>query len=158
LDGMDIYVKSGHVVDPYFHLSMLSSMNRWRKVWFFFKNDADAPLPVLMSIRPVPQPNWGYGVARRDLHRLQPLCEVVQQLRREWADELGPSTDLFQPPGSTTAPTGDGHVDVSRAKFSRLFLLRGVGRCRDQHSYPQGPSSWGRPESWGQPRPLKRRG
>jgi hypothetical protein len=115
---MDIYVKSGHVVDPYFHLSMLSSMNGWRKVWFFFKNDADAPLPVLMGIRPVPQPNWGYGVARRDLHRLQPLCEVVQQLRREWADEPGPSTGLFQPPGSTTAPTSDGHVDVSRAKLS----------------------------------------
>jgi hypothetical protein len=39
-------------------------------------------LPVFMGCHPVPQPNWGYAVAKRDLRRLQPLCEVIQQLLR----------------------------------------------------------------------------
>jgi hypothetical protein len=33
----------------------------WRKVWFFLRYDADAPLPVFMGSHPVPQPKWGYG-------------------------------------------------------------------------------------------------
>jgi hypothetical protein len=80
LGGVDIYVKSWHVFDPYFHLPMFGSTDRWGKVWFFLRNDVDASLPVFMGSCPVPQPNWGYGVARRDLRRLQQLCEVVQQL------------------------------------------------------------------------------
>jgi hypothetical protein len=44
----------------------------------FLRNDTDAPLPVFMGSCPVPQPNWGYGVAQRDLHRKQPLREVIQ--------------------------------------------------------------------------------
>jgi hypothetical protein len=83
LGGMEIRVKSGHGVIPYFHLPMSRSVDGWRKVWFFLRNDADAPLPVFTGSHPVPQPNWGYGVARRYLRRLQPLCEVVQQLWRE---------------------------------------------------------------------------
>jgi hypothetical protein len=98
LCGMDIYVKYGHSVDPYFHLPMLGSMDRWWKVWFFLRNDADTPLPMFTVSRPVPQPNWGYGVAKRDLRRLQPLHEVIQQLRREGL--MG--TDLPQLSGSTT--------------------------------------------------------
>jgi hypothetical protein len=39
-------------------------------------------VPVLTGSRPVPQPNWGYDVAQRDLYRLQPLHEIVQQLLR----------------------------------------------------------------------------
>jgi hypothetical protein len=35
-----------------------------------------------MGSRPVPQPKWGYGVTEKDLRRLQPLCDVVQQLLR----------------------------------------------------------------------------
>jgi hypothetical protein len=38
------------------------------------------PLPVFMGSCPIPQPNWGYEFARRDLCSLQPLREVVQQL------------------------------------------------------------------------------
>jgi hypothetical protein len=38
------------------------------------------PLPVFTSSRSIPQPNWGYGVVKKDLRRLQPLCEVVQWL------------------------------------------------------------------------------
>jgi hypothetical protein len=41
-----------------------------RKVWFTFRNDTDVPLLIFMGSHPVPQPNWGYDVAQRDLHRL----------------------------------------------------------------------------------------
>jgi hypothetical protein len=41
---------------------------------------AEVPLPVFMDSRPVPESNWEYEVAWRDLCRLQPLREVVQQL------------------------------------------------------------------------------
>jgi hypothetical protein len=55
--GADIYVKSGHGVDPYFHLPMSKSTGRSWKVWFFLRNDADAPLPMFTDSHPVPQPN-----------------------------------------------------------------------------------------------------
>jgi hypothetical protein len=54
----------------------------WRKVWFFLGNDADMLLPVFMGSLPTPQPKWGYVVAQKDLHRVQPLLEVVQWLLR----------------------------------------------------------------------------
>jgi hypothetical protein len=57
---------------------MFGPPDGWWKVWFFPRNDTDAPLPVFTGSRPIPQPNWGYGVAQRDLHRLQPLREVIQ--------------------------------------------------------------------------------
>jgi hypothetical protein len=38
---------------------------------------------MFISNRPIPQPNWGYGVAKKDLDKLQPLREVAQQLQRE---------------------------------------------------------------------------
>jgi hypothetical protein len=47
-----------------------------------------------------------------------------------------PRADLFQLPGSTTPSAGDYHVVVSRAELSRPSLLRGVGRCGDQHPHP----------------------
>jgi hypothetical protein len=37
-------------------------------------------LPVFTGSHPMPQPNWGYRVAMRDLQMLQPLHEVIQQL------------------------------------------------------------------------------
>jgi hypothetical protein len=49
-------------------------------VWFFLRNDTDALLHVFMGSRPIPQPNWGYGVAQKDLRRLQPLQEVIGKL------------------------------------------------------------------------------
>jgi hypothetical protein len=81
LGGVDIYVKSRHGVDPYFDLPMSESTDGWQNVWFFLRNDTDVPLPVFTGSHLVPQPNWGYRVARRDLHRVQPLHEVIQQLR-----------------------------------------------------------------------------
>jgi hypothetical protein len=50
---------------------------KWRKVWFFLRNDADASLPVFMGSRPMPQPKWRYGVAQKDLRMLQPLHNVI---------------------------------------------------------------------------------
>jgi hypothetical protein len=80
--GVHNYVKFGHRVDPYFH-PLSESMDEWHKIWFFLRNDFDAPLPMFTGSHPIPQPNWGCGVAWRELHRLQPLREVIQQLRRE---------------------------------------------------------------------------
>jgi hypothetical protein len=80
LGGMDIYVRSGHIVGPYFHLPMSGPSDWWQKVWFFWRNDADASLSIFTGSRPIPQPNWGYGVAKKDLRELQPLLQVDQQL------------------------------------------------------------------------------
>jgi hypothetical protein len=80
--NVDIFVRSNHGVNPYFHLPMSDPLDKWRKEWFFLWNDTDALLHMLKGSHPVPQPNWGYGVAQTDLHRLQPLCDVIQQLLR----------------------------------------------------------------------------
>jgi hypothetical protein len=58
-------------------------MKGWQKKWFYLWNDIDVPLPTFTGNRPVLQPNWGYGVVKKDLGKLQPLREVVQQLQRE---------------------------------------------------------------------------
>jgi hypothetical protein len=52
----------------------------WQKLCFFLSNDADMLLPVFTGSHSIPQPNWRYNVAQKDLHRLQPLSEVVQWL------------------------------------------------------------------------------
>jgi hypothetical protein len=69
-------------IDPYFRLLMSDPLNGWWKVWFFLRNDVDAPLPMFMESRPIPQPKWGYGVAQKHIRRLQPLHDVIQQLLR----------------------------------------------------------------------------
>jgi hypothetical protein len=33
-----------------------------------------------MGSRPIPHPNWGYGMAQMELRRLQPLLEAVRGL------------------------------------------------------------------------------
>jgi hypothetical protein len=60
---------------------MPGPLNGWQNVWFFLRNDADTQLPMFMGSRPIPQPNWVYEVVRVDLHRLQPLREVVERLQ-----------------------------------------------------------------------------
>jgi hypothetical protein len=77
---VDIFIRSRHGVDPHFHIPMSVPPDGWLKLWFFLRNDTDASFPVFMGSHPIPQPIWGYGVAKRDLHRQQPLREVVQQL------------------------------------------------------------------------------
>jgi hypothetical protein len=56
LSGVNIYIKFGHGVDPYFHLPMSESTDGWWKVWFFLRNDADALLSLFMGSRPSAQP------------------------------------------------------------------------------------------------------
>jgi hypothetical protein len=77
LGNMDIFVRSGPGVDPYFHLPMSDPPVKWWKVWLFLRNNADVPLPMFMGSCPIPQPKWGYGVAQKDLRRLQPLRDIV---------------------------------------------------------------------------------
>jgi hypothetical protein len=62
---------------------MPRSMKGWRKKWFYLRTDASALLPAFTSGRPIPLPSWGDGVARKDLSKLQPLSENLQQLRQE---------------------------------------------------------------------------
>jgi hypothetical protein len=80
LDSVDIFVRPGRGVDPYFHLPKSGPLDGWQKAWFFLGNNTDAPLLVFTGSRPIPQPNWGYGVAQRYLCRLQPMREVIQKL------------------------------------------------------------------------------
>jgi hypothetical protein len=77
--SVDIFVRSKPGDDPYFRFLMSDPPIGWQKVWSFPRNDIDVPLPVFTGSRPIPQPKWGYGVAQRYIHWLQPLC-VVQQL------------------------------------------------------------------------------
>jgi hypothetical protein len=70
LGGMDIHVKSRHDVDPYFVLPMLEFTHGWWKMWFYLRNDVVVPLLVFTGNCPVPQPNWGYEVAKKDLYKL----------------------------------------------------------------------------------------
>jgi hypothetical protein len=62
---------------------MSESTSVWQKVWFCLRNDANAPLPMFTASHPVPQPNWGYGVARKDLCKLQYLHEVLNSYKRK---------------------------------------------------------------------------
>jgi hypothetical protein len=78
--NVDIFVRSGPGVDPYFCFSMSNPPIGWKKVWFFLRNDADTSLPLFMGSRPVPQPKWGYGVAQQYICRLQPLRDVIWRL------------------------------------------------------------------------------
>jgi hypothetical protein len=80
LGSVDIFIISGHRVDPYLRLPMPGPPDEWQKVWFFLRNDVYTLLPMFTGSHLVPQPNWWYSVAKKDLHRLQPLCEVVQRL------------------------------------------------------------------------------
>jgi hypothetical protein len=76
--GVDFFVWSASRVNPYFCFPMSYPPAGWRKVWFFLRNNTDTPLPIFMGFRPVPQAKLGYGVAQQYIHRLQPLCDVIQ--------------------------------------------------------------------------------
>jgi hypothetical protein len=74
-----IHVKFGHGVDPYFNILVPILMKGMQKKWFYMRNDASTPLLTLTDSPPIPLPSWGDGVARRDLSKLQPMCEALQQ-------------------------------------------------------------------------------
>jgi hypothetical protein len=73
LGSVDILVQSWPRVDPYFHLPVSNPSVGWRKMLFFLRKDANMPLPAFTGSRPVPWPNWRYGVAQTYLYKLQTL-------------------------------------------------------------------------------------
>jgi hypothetical protein len=78
--GAVIHVMSGHKADPYLEIPMPRSMKGRRKKQFYLKNDDSAPLLAFNGGRPVPWASWGDGAVRKDLNKIQPLCEYLQQL------------------------------------------------------------------------------
>jgi hypothetical protein len=80
LGNVYILVRSGPMFDPYFSVLMPDSLVWWWRTWFLLRNNTDALLPAFMGGHPVPHPNWEYGVARADLHRLQHLLEIIRGL------------------------------------------------------------------------------
>jgi hypothetical protein len=77
LGSVDIYVRFGHEVNPYFLILMPDPPVGWRRAWFLLRDDADVPHPAFTSSHPIPYPNWRYGVAQMDLRRLQPILEAI---------------------------------------------------------------------------------
>jgi hypothetical protein len=77
LGSVDIFIQFGPGVDPYFQFLISDPPVEWWKVWFFLTNDANTPFPMFTGSCPIPQPKWGYGVAQKNLCRLQPLRDVV---------------------------------------------------------------------------------
>jgi hypothetical protein len=67
--GVVIHIKSRHGVDPYFDIPMPKSMNTRQKMWFFMRNATAATLPVFMGNCHVPQPKWGYRMAKKGLRK-----------------------------------------------------------------------------------------
>jgi hypothetical protein len=76
--SVDIFVQSRLGVNPYFRFPTSGPLAGWWKVWFFLRNDADAPLPIFTGCRPIPQPKWQYHVAQQYVHMLQPLCDIIR--------------------------------------------------------------------------------
>jgi hypothetical protein len=77
---VNILIRSGPKVDPYFSVLMPDPPIRWRRAWFLLRNDANASLPTFTGSHPIPHPYLVYGVAQADLLRLQPLREVIRGL------------------------------------------------------------------------------
>jgi hypothetical protein len=80
LGSVDIFIRSSHGADLYFHHPTSDPPDGWWKVWFFLRNNTNTPLLMFVGSHPIPQPNWEYNVAQRDIHKIQPLREVIQQL------------------------------------------------------------------------------
>jgi hypothetical protein len=59
LGSVDIFIRSGHGVDPYFHFSMFGPPDGWWKVWFFLRNDTNVLLPVFTGSRLSPNLTGG---------------------------------------------------------------------------------------------------
>jgi hypothetical protein len=81
--GAVIHVKVVHRVDPYLEIPMPGSTKGWWKKWFYLKNNAFALLPMFTSGCLVSVPSWGEGVTGKDLNKLQPLHEHLQQMRQD---------------------------------------------------------------------------
>jgi hypothetical protein len=77
---VDIYVHIRLGIDPYIHLSVSNPPVGWRKEWFFCRNDSDALFPMVTDRHPAAQPSWGYRVAEKNTHELQPMRDIIQSL------------------------------------------------------------------------------
>jgi hypothetical protein len=77
LGSVDIYVRSGLEVDPYFLIPMPEPLIRWRRTLFLLRDNVVVLLPAFTGCRPIPHPKWGYNVDQIDIRRLQPLLEAV---------------------------------------------------------------------------------
>jgi hypothetical protein len=80
LGSVDISVCSEPNIDPYFSNPLPDPPVKRQKAWFLLMNIANMLLPAFMGGHPIPHPNWKYGVVWANLHRLQPLLEIVQGL------------------------------------------------------------------------------
>jgi hypothetical protein len=89
---IDVYVCIAGEVDPYFHLSVSNPLVGWQRKCFFLKNDIDTPLLVVMGRRSAAQPNWGYEVAKKDIHNLWPVLDILKSML--WDGLLG--TDILR--------------------------------------------------------------
>jgi hypothetical protein len=72
-----IHVKSRHGVDPYLDIPRPRLMKGWQKKWFYFD------IPTFTGSCPIALPSWGDGVTKRDLNKLQPMHDALQELRWE---------------------------------------------------------------------------
>jgi hypothetical protein len=78
--GAVIHVKSGHGANPYLEIPIPRSIKGWQKNWFYLKNHDSSPLPACTRGGPIPLTSWGEGAARKDLSKIQPLCDCLQHL------------------------------------------------------------------------------
>jgi hypothetical protein len=80
LGSVDILVHSRPEAGSFFSIPLPDPPIKWRKAWFMVKRNADASLPTFMGGHPIPLPNWEYGLAQSDLHKLRALLEVIRGL------------------------------------------------------------------------------
>jgi hypothetical protein len=70
LGCVDVYVRFGQGVDPYFCLSVSKRSVGWLRGWFSLWNDATAPLLEVTGRCPTVEPYRGVRVAKNDLCKL----------------------------------------------------------------------------------------
>jgi hypothetical protein len=80
LGSVDISVRSGPDINLNFSILLPEPPIKWRKAWFLLRNDANALLLAFTGGHLTLHPNWEHGVVQADLHRLQPLLEIVRGL------------------------------------------------------------------------------
>jgi hypothetical protein len=100
LGNVDILVHSRPKVARYFSIPLPNPPVRWRRAWFLLRNDANALLPTFMGGRPIPHANWEFSVTRADLHRQQPLLEIIWGLLQWGLTSAKILRTFFQPWGS----------------------------------------------------------
>jgi hypothetical protein len=117
LGSLDIYVR-GPEVDPYFLIPMLNPPVGRPIAWFLLRDDGDTPLLAFIGSRPVPHPDWGYGVPQTVLCSGATPSRGCLGIVAKVTNGRGDSADLFQPWGPTASSTRSERVDAFGAKLS----------------------------------------